>query len=136
MFVLTKKQRLHRIECPLPVGSPMFLTFREMTEEEREQFDLDLASIRNVPGDKPGDYGKRLNALLATLAARLLVEWEGVADEDRKPIEATDENKALFMADAEARKFWRPFIYGYLWPDTKGAEVVAAEGKQGPDPRS
>lgn len=134
MFVLTKKQRLHELECSLPTGKSFYLTYREMTEEEREQFDHDLGAIRNLPGDQPGDYGKRLNALLATLASRLLVNWRNVAGEDGKPLPITDEARAEFHADAEARKYWRPYLYGYLWPETKGTQ--AAEGKQGPDPQS
>lgn len=129
MFVLTKKQRLHGLECLLPEGGSFELTYREMTEEEREQFDKDIAEARNVPGDDAKKRGERVNAVYAGLSAKLLVGWARVVDEDKQPKPLTDEAKAEFHADSETRKWWRPYIVGYLYPETR-----ATEGKQGPDP--
>lgn len=131
MFVLTKKQRLHGLECSLPTGLSFVLTFREATEDELEQFDHDLSVARNVPDDTPKQRGERINQVYANFASVLLVGWDRVVDEDKNPVPLTDEAKAVFIADPETRKFWRPYIVSYLYPDTK-----SAEGKQSPDPQS
>lgn len=129
MFVLTKKPRLHGLECVLPTGSSFVLTFREMTDPEREQFDHDLAAARNVPGDDAKQRGERVHEVYKSLASTLLVGWERVVDEDKNPVPLADESKAEFVADPETRKFWLPYIVSYLYPNTN-----AVEGKQGPDP--
>lgn len=131
MFVLTKKQRLHGLECILPTGHSFELTFREMTEPEREQYDQDISEARNVPGDDQKQRAERVNAVYLKWISILLVGWERVVDDDKNPIHLTDEAKEVFFADPETRKFWRPYIIGYLYPETR-----ATEGKQGPDPQS
>jgi hypothetical protein len=118
-FILTDKPRLHRLECDTPAGSTFYLTFREMTEDERGKFDLEHAKCRSRPGDKPEDATRRFDLLISQTAAALLADWEGVEDDGGNPIELTDEVRRVFVKDDESRKYWRPYIFRYLWPSTR-----------------
>jgi hypothetical protein len=144
-FILTDKPRLHRLECDTPTGSVFFLTFREMTEDERGKFDLEHAKCRHRPGDKPEDSTRRFDLLLAQTAAALLADWEGVEDEDGNPVDLTDDARRAFTKDDETRKYWRPYIFRYLWPQTREVETrkdrdakiapLALEGEKSLDPQ-
>jgi len=124
MFILTDEPVLHRREWRNDAGELLALTFREMTDEEKEQFDLEFAEIQNRPGDKPEDYSRRYNEHMAKWGAKILVEWEGVVDKAKKPIPITDEAKAKFCRHKESRKYWRLYLFNYLWPKAEGEKRV------------
>lgn len=131
MFLLTKKPRLYGLECTQPDGTTFDLTFREMTDDEKEQYDHDMAEARNVPGDTPKQRTERVSQVRVKYSGLILVGWDRVVDEEKNTVPLTEDNKGAFYADPESRKFWLPYLMAYLFPSTKGTE-----GKQGPDPQS
>ncbi|MNL06881.1 hypothetical protein D3C87_1275330 [compost metagenome] len=144
-FILTDKPRLHRLECETPTGSVFYLTFRELTEDERGKFDLEHAKCRHRPGDAPEESSRRFDLLLSQTAAALMADWEGIEDEDGNPIDLTDEARRSFVKDDETRKYWRPYIFRYLWPQAREVDAKKAreakvsslvlEGEQSLDPQ-
>lgn len=121
-FVLTSKQR----EFRFPFADGVTLVLRGFEGNERARYQTELAKIIGTKR-----FGDRYDKLLAQVAQKLLIRWEGVLDEVGDAIPLSEENKALFFADAETRKYWYKAVNQYLSPRVE--EENAPEEGEEPD---
>jgi len=124
-FILNSgKRRITRY----PYSDGVALSFRTFEGDERERFEKENAKILNGPKKS---YLESLVELEKQVAITLLVDWEGVLDDEGNPVPMTDEAKAAFFDDPESVKYWDAPMTQYLWPrrvDGKKDEPQDEEG--------
>ncbi|MNK46799.1 hypothetical protein D3C87_655900 [compost metagenome] len=133
-FKLTKRPRLHKRDYFDEIGALILsLTFRELTPEELDAYDLALAKIRNNPVLSEDEKIKARKEEQRKIADLAIVDWGAVEDDDEKPIALTPESVQEFTMDPATEKFWQPYIANYLNPWIRQGKV---EGEKRLDPHA
>lgn len=125
MFVLTTD----RVITTHPYTDGTVLKFRRFEGTERDEFDKQRSKLA---GRK--NFWPKYVKLIQQVAARLCVEWEGIVDANKKPLECNDTNKAAFFAHPETEKYWWAPIYGYLNPQKVSDDATPQELGEAEDP--
>lgn len=133
-FKLTKRPRLHKREHYDEIGNFILsLTYREMTQDEKDEHGLILSKIHNHPKMSDEEKEKARREEYQRVAALIIVEWDGLVDDDDRPLHLTPENLDSFLKDPESRKFWFPYVWNYINPWVKQGAV---EGEKRLDPQT
>lgn len=124
-FVLTDKKQQFRFNYRNGVKLT-FRTFkRDKDDNEADRFEKELAKIRGTK-----NFDDKFDKLLTQVAKRLLVDWEGVVDEDGHTIAFSPEAAAQFIDHHESRKYWYRPLSEYLYPPKEEEESELPEGEE------
>jgi hypothetical protein len=117
-FILSDKPVVRRFAF----SDGLVLAFRSMTKPEREVYDKKLALIAGTK-----NFAEKFVKFMETVAVRLLVEWDGVEDENGQAVELDEAAAKEFVAHHEAQKYWLPALSEILNPARKPEAVEAEE---------
>ncbi len=105
------------------------LIYREMTDDERKDFDKRYARLVNAPGlnaataEGAVKLTGALRGLKKEFSTKVLKGWEGYESAPGKPIPFNPTTVAEFFANPATRRLWEPAWLQYMAP---GAAVQQA----------